>query len=45
MRRLRFLEVLPSAIRSVRFSEDARRPRLAVARANGSLEVSIQSYK
>lgn len=40
LRRVRFLEVVPSAIRSLRFSEDATRPKLALARTNGSIEVN-----
>lgn len=40
LRRVRFLELVPSAIRFLRFSEDATRPKLAVARTNGSIEVS-----
>ena len=35
------MDVVPSAIRCVRFCGDAAKPRLAVARANGSIEVYI----
>jgi U3 small nucleolar RNA-associated protein 4 len=39
VRQVRFLEVVPSAIRCLRFCEDATKPKLAVARANGSIEL------
>ena len=44
VRQVRFLEVVPSAIRCLRFCEDATKPKLAVARANGSIEVVNPIY-
>ena len=39
VRRLNFLEVTPSPIRCLRFSAHTTTPKLAVARADGSIEV------